>query len=115
MIAVPPKIIDLPDRYLDGLCICKGDTISLRVQFRGRPTPEVTWSVDKEIIESRKGIEIKSTDRISSFIRYDTERSNSGIYTITVKNKHGTDTANIPIRIVGEFRFCTYFNVFIKQ
>jgi len=75
----------------------------LRVQYQGRPTPEVTWTVDKEVLEPGHGVEIHTTPKHSSLMVYDTERSDAGVYSILVKNKHGSDRANISIKIIGMF------------
>ncbi|KAK3083179.1 hypothetical protein FSP39_015849 [Pinctada imbricata] len=99
-VQIPAKIIDLPPRYLDGLMFCKGDTIMTRVQFRGLPTPEVTWTRNDRKLEKKKRVDIHTTTRHSSLLVEDSTLDDSGIYTVTVSNSVGTDTVNIPIKII---------------
>lgn len=102
-ISVPAKIVDLPQRYLDGLQICKGDAIMIRVPYKGRPAPRITWSVDGEVIEpSRRKVEIKTHPHHSTLLVHDTEKKDSGVYKFVVENSVGSDTVNIPVHVIGK-------------
>lgn len=100
---MPAKIVDLPQRYLDGLQICKGDAIMIRVPYKGRPAPKITWSVDGEVIEtSRRKVEIKTHPHHSTLVIHDAEKKDSGVYKFFVENSVGSDMVNIPVHVIGK-------------
>lgn len=100
---MPAKIIDLPQRYLDGLQICKGDAIMIRVPYKGRPAPKIIWSVDGEVIEtSRRKVEIKTHPHHSTLVIHDAEKKDSGVYKFLVENSVGSDMVNIPVHVIGK-------------
>lgn len=103
LFSVHPKIVEIPPRYLDGLYICKGDTIQVRNQYRGKPEPNVTWSVEGEVIERKRRVDIKVTPKHSTLTINDSERPDSGTYKIQVENKLGSDSLSIPIKVIGKF------------
>lgn len=100
--SVPAKIVDMPQRYLDGVQICKGDAIMIRIPYKGRPAPKITWSVDGEVIEpSRRKVEIKTLPHHSTLVIRDTEKKDSGVYKFMVENSVGSDMVNIPVHVIG--------------
>ena len=95
-------IHDVPLRYLDGLKFCKGDTIHARIMFTGRPSPTAAWTVSGKTLKSHKRVEIKSTTRHSILMISDAERTDDGVYRLTVENKLGSDYVDIPVTVIGE-------------
>ena len=97
----PAEIRDIPPRYLDGLKFCKGDTVHARIMFVGRPTPTATWTLADKTLKSQKRVEIKTTARHSILMINDAERTDDGVYRLTVENKLGSDYVDIPITVIG--------------
>ena len=101
LFVAPAEIRDIPPRYLDGLKFCKGDTVHARIMFVGRPTPTATWTLADKTLKSQKRVEIKTTTRHSILMINDAERTDDGVYRLTVENKLGSDYVDIPITVIG--------------
>lgn len=75
----------------------------IRVPYKGRPAPEIIWSVDGEVIEtSRRKVEIKTHPHHSTLVIHDAEKKDSGVYKFLVENSVGYDMVNIPVHVIGK-------------
>ena len=101
--SAPATIQDVPLRYLEGLKFCRGDTVHMRIMFTGRPTPTATWTVGDKTLKSSKRMEIKTTSRHSILMINDAERTDDGVYRLTVENKLGSDYVDIPVTVIGGY------------
>lgn len=63
------------------------------------PLPEVIWLKDGVPVSKR--VTISNTDEGSQILIPSAERSDSGIYTIVVKNIVGQETFSVEIRVTG--------------
>lgn len=64
------------------------------------PLPDIFWL--KDGIPVAKHVTITNSDKGSQMLIPTSERSDTGIYTITVKNIVGQESFNIEIRVTGE-------------
>uniref|UniRef100_A0A8C8DT90 Immunoglobulin like and fibronectin type III domain containing 1, tandem duplicate 2 n=1 Tax=Oryzias sinensis TaxID=183150 RepID=A0A8C8DT90_9TELE len=95
IIAMPP-----PGRkhsFLLSLFVKFGNTVRLNINFEASPLPDVSWVKDGVLLA--KHVTITNSDKGSQLLIPTSERSDSGIYTITVKNIVGQESFNVEIRV----------------
>uniref|UniRef100_A0A3Q1FUT6 Immunoglobulin-like and fibronectin type III domain-containing protein 1 n=1 Tax=Acanthochromis polyacanthus TaxID=80966 RepID=A0A3Q1FUT6_9TELE len=102
IIAMPPPVKPkFTDRKMKTFVVVKsGNTVRLNINFEASPLPEISWL--KDGIPVPKHVTITNYDKGSQLLIPTSERSDSGIYTITVKNMVGQESFNIEIRVTGE-------------
>lgn len=81
-----------------------GHTANIKVPFRAKPLPKVTWYKD--------GVEVTEEERVSMERGEDQAlltisncvREDSGLVLLKLKNDHGTATASLHLSVLGEGR-----------
>lgn len=63
------------------------------------PLPDITWLKDN--VHVAKHVTITNSEKVSQLLIPTSTRSDSGIYTITVKNMVGQETFSVEIRVTG--------------
>ena len=76
-----------------------GEPLKLALGISGSPTPTVTWSKNGKPITRAN---MKSTDEEAFLEIPKTVREDTGKYTITVSNEYGTESADIPVFVLGK-------------
>ncbi|XP_066263902.1 titin-like isoform X2 [Branchiostoma lanceolatum] len=76
-----------------------GNPLRLYVPIHGKPTPDVAWTKEGEEELSNRAI-INNSPYASEFLIDDTNRTDVGKYTITLKNDTGVAQATISVRIL---------------
>ncbi|XP_059186123.1 immunoglobulin-like and fibronectin type III domain-containing protein 1 [Centropristis striata] len=104
IIAMPPPV---KPKFKDGnmktfVVIRSGNTVRLNINFEASPFPEISWL--KDGIPLPKHVTITNSDKGSQLLIPTSERSDSGIYTITVKNIVGQESFNVEIRVTDDPR-----------
>ncbi|XP_051804665.1 immunoglobulin-like and fibronectin type III domain-containing protein 1 [Acanthochromis polyacanthus] len=104
IIAMPPPVKPkFTDRKMKTFVVVKsGNTVRLNINFEASPLPEISWL--KDGIPVPKHVTITNYDKGSQLLIPTSERSDSGIYTITVKNMVGQESFNIEIRVTDDPR-----------
>lgn len=69
--------------------------------LKASPWPEVTWL--KDGVPVSKKVTISNAEVTSQLLIPSAERSDTGIYTIIIKNVVGQESNSIEIRVTGEF------------
>ncbi|MED6236056.1 hypothetical protein ATANTOWER_003834 [Ataeniobius toweri] len=102
IIAMPPPVRPrFKDRNMKTLMVVKsGNTVRLNINFEASPMPDISWI--KDGIPLLKHVTITNTDRGSQLLIPTSERSDSGIYTITVKNIVGKESSSFEIRVTDD-------------
>uniref|UniRef100_A0A3Q1JY14 Uncharacterized protein n=1 Tax=Anabas testudineus TaxID=64144 RepID=A0A3Q1JY14_ANATE len=77
-----------------------GNTVRLNISFEASPMPEIFWL--KDGIPVPKHVTITNSDKGSQLLIPTSERSDTGIYTITVKNLVGQESVNVEIRVTDD-------------
>uniref|UniRef100_A0A8D0AHT3 Immunoglobulin like and fibronectin type III domain containing 1, tandem duplicate 2 n=1 Tax=Sander lucioperca TaxID=283035 RepID=A0A8D0AHT3_SANLU len=77
-----------------------GNTVRLNINFEASPVPQISWI--KDGIPVPKHVTITNSDKGSQLLIPTSERSDSGIYTITVKNIVGQASINVEIRVTDD-------------
>uniref|UniRef100_A0A3B3U0A8 Immunoglobulin-like and fibronectin type III domain-containing protein 1 n=1 Tax=Poecilia latipinna TaxID=48699 RepID=A0A3B3U0A8_9TELE len=89
------------DRNMKTLMVVKsGNTIRVNINFEASPMPDISWV--KDGIPLLKHVTITNSDRGSQLLIPTSERSDSGIYTITVKNIVGQESFSVEIRVTDD-------------
>ncbi|XP_069004871.1 immunoglobulin-like and fibronectin type III domain-containing protein 1 [Embiotoca jacksoni] len=104
IIAMPPPVKPkFKDRNMKTFVVVRsGNTVRLNLNFEASPVPEVSWL--KAGIPVAKHVTITNSDKGSQLLIASSERSDSGIYTITVKNIVGQESFNIEVRVTDDPR-----------
>uniref|UniRef100_A0A3B3C203 Immunoglobulin like and fibronectin type III domain containing 1, tandem duplicate 2 n=2 Tax=Oryzias melastigma TaxID=30732 RepID=A0A3B3C203_ORYME len=99
IIAMPPPVKPkFKDRNMKTFMVVRsGNTVRLNVNFVASPLPDVSWV--KDGVPVPKHVTITNSDKGSQLLIPTSERADSGIYTITVKNIVGQESFNVEIRV----------------
>uniref|UniRef100_A0A3B5QJW0 Immunoglobulin-like and fibronectin type III domain-containing protein 1 n=1 Tax=Xiphophorus maculatus TaxID=8083 RepID=A0A3B5QJW0_XIPMA len=102
IIAMPPPVRPrFKDRNMKTLMVVKsGNTIRVNINFEASPMPDISWI--KDGIPLLKHVTITNSDRGSQLLIPTSERSDSGIYMITVKNIVGQESFSVEIRVTDD-------------
>ncbi|GBN20312.1 Twitchin, partial [Araneus ventricosus] len=102
IVAKPMK--EKPKLHLDGLYgkvirVKAGDPLNISMPLTGAPIPTVDWAVNDKRLPPTNRIQTKTTEDSISLSIPVTQRSDSGKYTVTAKNAHGEDSADITVLV----------------
>ncbi|XP_062419716.1 immunoglobulin-like and fibronectin type III domain-containing protein 1 [Pungitius pungitius] len=102
VIAMPPPVRPkFKDRNRKNFVVVRcGNTVCLNVNFEASPLPHIWWLKDGTPVP--KHVTITNSDKGSLMLIPTSERSDSGIYTITVKNFVGQESIDVEIRVTDE-------------
>ncbi|XP_042263203.1 immunoglobulin-like and fibronectin type III domain-containing protein 1 [Thunnus maccoyii] len=102
IIAMPPPVRPkFTDRKMKTFMVVRsGNTVRLNINFEASPLPDISWL--KDGIPVSKHVTISNFDKGSQLLIPTSERADTGIYTITVKNIVGQESFNIEIRVTDD-------------
>ncbi|KAF4079068.1 hypothetical protein AMELA_G00188850 [Ameiurus melas] len=102
IIAMPPPVKPkFTDRKMKNFMVVKsGNTVRVAICFEASPLPDITWLKDNMPVA--KHVTITNSEKVSQLLIPTSDRSDSGIYTIIVKNIVGQETFSVEIRITDE-------------
>uniref|UniRef100_A0A8D2H351 Ig-like domain-containing protein n=2 Tax=Urocitellus parryii TaxID=9999 RepID=A0A8D2H351_UROPR len=95
---IPPKIEALPS----DISIDEGKVLTVACAFTGEPTPEITWSCGGRKIQNQEQqgrFHIENTDDLTTLIIMDVQKQDGGLYTLSLGNEFGSDSATVNIKI----------------
>uniref|UniRef100_A0AAY4BQA8 Immunoglobulin like and fibronectin type III domain containing 1, tandem duplicate 2 n=1 Tax=Denticeps clupeoides TaxID=299321 RepID=A0AAY4BQA8_9TELE len=102
IIAMPPPVRPrFTDQKMKSFVVMRaGNTLRVHVAFEASPLPDITWLKDGAPVA--RHVTVTNSAKGSQLLIPTAERSDSGIYTIMVKNLVGQETFNIEIRVTGK-------------
>ncbi|XP_071398381.1 LOW QUALITY PROTEIN: immunoglobulin-like and fibronectin type III domain-containing protein 1 [Centroberyx affinis] len=102
IIAMPPPVRPkFKGRNMKNFVVVRsGNTVRLNINFEASPLPDISWL--KDGVSVPKHVTITNSDIGSQLLIPTSEHSDTGIYTITVKNLVGLETFNVEIRVTDE-------------
>ncbi|TNN45877.1 Immunoglobulin-like and fibronectin type III domain-containing protein 1 [Liparis tanakae] len=102
VIAMPPPVRPkFKDRNMKTFMVVRsGNTVRLNINFEASPLPQIVWQKDGTPVS--KHVTVTSSDKGSQMLIPTSERSDSGIYTLTVKNIVGQESVNVEIRVTDD-------------
>ncbi|XP_021713429.1 twitchin isoform X5 [Aedes aegypti] len=93
----PPKI----DRYsLSNVKIRAGLTFEFDVPVQGEPVPAKEWTHKDNMIINTDRVKVVYENYRTKLRVMDVKRSDSGVYTLTAKNKNGIDIADVNVVVL---------------
>ncbi len=90
----PPRIM-IDVKFKDVVLVRAGESLKINADIVGRPLPVASWSKDGHEIEQKARIQITGTDTSTMIVVKDCKRSDSGQYTLTLKNVAGSVTTPV--------------------
>ncbi|XP_034023411.1 immunoglobulin-like and fibronectin type III domain-containing protein 1 [Thalassophryne amazonica] len=99
VIAMPPPVRPkFKGRNIKTFMVVRsGNTVRLNINFEACPMPDISWL--KDGIPIPKHVTITNSDKSSQLLIPISEWSDTGIYTIAIKNLVGQETFDIEIRV----------------
>ena len=95
-----PPSIHLASDILDGVSIRAGATLKLKAMISGKPNPVIIWTQNGKEVVVNQQVDVENTNQYSLLVIKDTDRLNSGQYTITAKNVCATKTMDIKVVVL---------------
>ncbi|XP_069046346.1 immunoglobulin-like and fibronectin type III domain-containing protein 1 isoform X1 [Lepisosteus oculatus] len=103
VLAMPPPVRPhflIDSKFKSFIVVKAGNTVRVNMNFEASPIPEIVWL--KDGIPVSKRATITNSDGVSQLLIPSSERSDSGIYTINVKNCIGQESFSVEIRVTDE-------------
>ncbi|XP_026202909.1 immunoglobulin-like and fibronectin type III domain-containing protein 1 [Anabas testudineus] len=102
IIAMPPPVRpQFTDKKINNFMVIRaGNSARVNFNFKASPVPTITWL--KDGLPIAKHVTVSNTDTSSQLIIPSSERHDTGIYTIIVKNLVGQETSSVEIRITDD-------------
>uniref|UniRef100_A0A8C4ZER8 Immunoglobulin-like and fibronectin type III domain-containing protein 1 n=1 Tax=Gadus morhua TaxID=8049 RepID=A0A8C4ZER8_GADMO len=77
-----------------------GNSVRITVNFEAMPLPQVFWLKDNVPVAKR--VNVSNCDSSSQLLIPSSERSDTGVYSITVKNLVGQETFSLEVRVTDD-------------
>ncbi|KAJ8360426.1 hypothetical protein SKAU_G00169510, partial [Synaphobranchus kaupii] len=102
IVAMPPPVRPkFTDSKMKTFMVVRvGNSVRLNINFEASPMPDIIWLKDRMPVSKR--ITVSNTERGSRLLIPTSEHSDTGIYTIIVKNIVGQETFSVEIRVTDE-------------
>ncbi|XP_037390655.1 immunoglobulin-like and fibronectin type III domain-containing protein 1 [Pygocentrus nattereri] len=102
IIAMPPPVRpNFTDRKMKSFMVVRsGNSARVTINFEASPVPTIIWLKDGMPVPKR--VTMSNTDGTSQLLIPSAERSDTGIYTIIVKNMVGQETFSTEIRVTDD-------------
>uniref|UniRef100_A0A3Q3AYP7 Immunoglobulin-like and fibronectin type III domain-containing protein 1 n=1 Tax=Kryptolebias marmoratus TaxID=37003 RepID=A0A3Q3AYP7_KRYMA len=102
IIAMPPPVRpQFTDRKMKNFMVIRaGNSARINFNFKASPMPTITWL--KDGLPVPKYVTVSNTDTSSQLMIASSERHDTGIYTIIVKNLVGQETSSVEIRVTDD-------------
>ncbi|KAK2851686.1 hypothetical protein Q5P01_007962 [Channa striata] len=95
---VRPKFTN--HRMKSFMVVRAGNSVRIRINFEASPRPSIMWLKDNVPVARR--VTISNSDGSSQLLIPSSERSDSGIYSILVKNLAGQETFSTEVRVTDD-------------
>ena len=100
----PPRAI-LSGRFEEGLIFEVGDTIRLKLNFCGRPKPEIVWFHENIELVCSERCEIETLNDSSTIKIIGATRDDRGEYYVKLQNPLGEDDASFLVTVASMYLF----------
>ena len=107
LLTAPPRAL-FTKKYEEGLIFEEGDTIRLKVNFTGRPKPEVTWYHETVALFSSGRYEVEIGNDFTALRVLRATRSDRGEYSVKLQSGLGEDGASFLVTVASK-RFAFFF------
>ena len=79
-----------------------GQNFKLSAKFSGFPLPTATWSKGDTELSPTDRIKIRGNEKETELTQLDSEREDSGVYSLTCENPFGKETATCNVTVLGK-------------
>ncbi|XP_032369254.1 immunoglobulin-like and fibronectin type III domain-containing protein 1 isoform X2 [Etheostoma spectabile] len=102
IIAMPPPVRpQFTDKKMKNFVVMKaGNSARINFNFKASPIPAIKWLKDGHSVP--KHVTVSNTDTSSQLMIPSSERHDTGVYTIIVKNLVGQETSSVEIRVTDD-------------
>ncbi|XP_061784879.1 immunoglobulin-like and fibronectin type III domain-containing protein 1 [Nerophis lumbriciformis] len=102
IIAMPPPVRPhFTDKKIKNFVVTRtGNSVRLNYNFKGSPKPTITWL--KDGLPVPKHVTVSNSDTSSQLMIASSERQDTGIYTLILKNMVGQVTSSVEIRVTDD-------------
>ncbi|MED6240263.1 hypothetical protein ATANTOWER_018415, partial [Ataeniobius toweri] len=102
IIAMPPPVRpQFTDKKIKNFMVVRaGNSVRINFNFKASPMPVITWL--KDSLPLPKHVTVSNTDTSSQLMMPSSERHDTGIYTIIVKNLVGQEISSVEIRVTDD-------------
>uniref|UniRef100_A0A8C5WXN4 Titin n=1 Tax=Laticauda laticaudata TaxID=8630 RepID=A0A8C5WXN4_LATLA len=87
----------------DVVTVRAGSDLVLEASIGGKPEPKVFWSKGEKELDLCEKISLQYTSKHAVAIIKFCDRSDTGKYTLTVKNASGTKQVSVLVKVLGEY------------
>lgn len=77
-----------------------GLPINLEVEFEGEPAPTVLWTINDKEFNGTSHADLVNKEHVSIIQITSSQRSDSGFYSITIKNEYGIDSSKCRVTVL---------------
>ncbi|CAL8275764.1 unnamed protein product [Boreogadus saida] len=95
---VRPRFTD--QKMKSFMVVRAGNSVRITVNFEAMPLPQVFWLKDNVPVAKR--VTVSNCDSSSQLLIPSSERSDTGVYSITVKNLVGQETFSLEVRVTDD-------------
>lgn len=115
----PPKA-ELDARLQgDLVTIRAGSDLVLDAAVGGKPEPKIIWTKGDKELDLCEKVSLQYTGKRATAVIKFCDRSDSGKYTLTVKNASGTKAVSVMVKVLGKhvkfFYFLQHFQVWVEE
>lgn len=104
----PPKA-DLDARLQgDLVTIRAGSDLVLDAAVGGKPEPKIIWTKGDKELDLCEKVSLQYTGKRATAVIKFCDRSDSGKYTLTVKNAGGTKAVSVLVKVLGKHVRCSF-------
>uniref|UniRef100_A0A3P9HLQ3 Immunoglobulin like and fibronectin type III domain containing 1, tandem duplicate 2 n=1 Tax=Oryzias latipes TaxID=8090 RepID=A0A3P9HLQ3_ORYLA len=101
VLAMPSPVRPKFTKRMKNFMVVKaGNSVRITVNFEASPRPEIVWLKDNMLVSKR--VTVSNSDCSSQLLIPSSERSDSGVYSILVKNLVGQETSSTEIRVTDD-------------
>ena len=83
--------------------IQEGEDVSLSVDVKGQPTPDVEWSKDGKEVKPSGRLDVSEVDRKHTLLIKDATPEDSGIYKCKASSKGGVAERTFDVQVAGKY------------
>uniref|UniRef100_A0A3B3Q9X2 Uncharacterized protein n=1 Tax=Paramormyrops kingsleyae TaxID=1676925 RepID=A0A3B3Q9X2_9TELE len=102
LFSIVPAKIHLPKHIQnkESIPALRGEVISIKIPFSGKPDPVITWQKGQDLIDSNGNYQVIVTRSFTSLIFPNgVERKDAGFYVVCAKNRFGIDQQTVELYV----------------
>ena len=86
---------------MEDLIVKAGEPVEVTLDISGSPAPQVEWSKPGVTLAPDDRTQMVTMPMSATLLITHTDRNDTNEYTVSVNNKHGTESAKFKITVIG--------------